>query len=255
MHYLQLTRHYLTVSSPGGRRTVSCRTDYHKATALHYISRAKQIIEANGPPERISADPAFYQCGWCPFKEICHGRQLPRVNCRTCTYATPKTDRDGAVWFCERHYDAIPLEYQQTGCDDHLYLPPLLANVAEPIDADEEQNTITYRVIGSDIEFKNGSRDDDRPSGSGIFDSHEIRAGAAAGTGGFALMTDQEIQDMRDKFGARLVDEGSALLAAEPEETEPTREEIKQAVAEERRAEIAEAKAEKRQRKAKDKAA
>lgn len=74
MHYFQLDRHYMTVSSAGGRAYNSCRTEYNAADALKYIDKAKKIIEAKEPPVRISEKPDFFQCRWCDFKDICHGQ-------------------------------------------------------------------------------------------------------------------------------------------------------------------------------------
>lgn len=74
MHYLQLDRHYLTVSSAGGRDYDSCRTEYDPATASQYIDRAEKIIDADTEPERISEKPDFYMCKWCDFRETCHAK-------------------------------------------------------------------------------------------------------------------------------------------------------------------------------------
>lgn len=86
--------------------------------------KAKEIIEAEAPPERISFSEDYYLCGWCDFKGICHGEEIPRVDCRTCIHSTPATD--GRGWICERHDG--PLGGEFGGCPDHLYLPPLLEN-------------------------------------------------------------------------------------------------------------------------------
>ena len=73
MHYLKLTRHYLTVTTPGGRDITSCRTEYKKDVAESYIARAKRIIAATQAPVRLSDNPAWYECKWCEFYEVCHG--------------------------------------------------------------------------------------------------------------------------------------------------------------------------------------
>ncbi len=67
-----LDRHYLTVSTPGLRRVTSVRTELNKAYAEGLVSKAKRIIEAVEPPERIGG-PDWFQCRNCRFHNICHG--------------------------------------------------------------------------------------------------------------------------------------------------------------------------------------
>jgi hypothetical protein len=73
MHYMDLTRHYLTVCSPGSRETYSCRTEYQKEIALKYVDRAHKILEMTTEPERGYRSPDFYKCRWCDFREECWG--------------------------------------------------------------------------------------------------------------------------------------------------------------------------------------
>ncbi len=72
MHHLELTRHYLTVCTPGARDVDSCRTEYNKDVAEGLISKGNRIISAKGPPERIGGRD-WYECRYCPFREVCHG--------------------------------------------------------------------------------------------------------------------------------------------------------------------------------------
>ena len=72
MHKFDLTRHYLTVSLPGGRDVDSCRTECDPVFAMALEAKANRIAEAKEPPERIGkAD--FYVCKWCRFRKVCHG--------------------------------------------------------------------------------------------------------------------------------------------------------------------------------------
>lgn len=74
MHYFKLDRHYTTVETPGGRDIESCRTEYDKGAAHGLIEKAKRIIRAQEPPERIG--PAtWFECKYCRFYEVCHGKQ------------------------------------------------------------------------------------------------------------------------------------------------------------------------------------
>ncbi len=75
MDYFDLTRHYLTVSSAGGRETDSCRTEANPAMAEALRGKAKRIIEAASPPARISERPEHFKCKWCDFRDTCHTTQ------------------------------------------------------------------------------------------------------------------------------------------------------------------------------------
>ena len=72
MHYFELTRHYLTCDSPGGRSTISVRTEANERLAQVLIAKAARIIKAKTEPPRISDDPSWYICKWCDNQERCH---------------------------------------------------------------------------------------------------------------------------------------------------------------------------------------
>ena len=72
MHYFNLTRHYLTVTTPGGRDIIGCRTDANPDYAQALRAKAERILDAKDVPGRISEDPAWYQCKWCRFSDVCH---------------------------------------------------------------------------------------------------------------------------------------------------------------------------------------
>ena len=126
MHYLDIERHYLTCSTAGGRRTIGVRTERDTAEALRLIEKARAIVFADWPPERISSDPAFYQCRWCQHAGTCHEGTLPQRNCRTCLHVTPRQD---GSWHCSYWNAALSIDEQRTGCTAHLYIPDLVAGV------------------------------------------------------------------------------------------------------------------------------
>ena len=71
MRYFNLTRHYLTVCTPGGRDIDSCRTEFDPVLAEGLAQKAQRIIKAKEPPERIGkAD--YFLCRMCRFKGVCH---------------------------------------------------------------------------------------------------------------------------------------------------------------------------------------
>jgi hypothetical protein len=107
------------------------------------LERAHQIITAPEPPEGVSRDPAYYLCKMCPFSAVCHGQQLPEANCRTCAHATPELDGD-ARWSCAKWQADIPEDGQRTGCDEHRWIPALVAGQLELVESDGA--AVTWRT-------------------------------------------------------------------------------------------------------------
>jgi len=75
MRYFNLDRHYLVVALAGGRDMAACRTEFNPEYAEKLVDKAERILQATTEPARVSDKPDFYQCRWCPFKEICHGKK------------------------------------------------------------------------------------------------------------------------------------------------------------------------------------
>lgn len=144
------------------------------------MARAQRIIEANEPPPRLSPDPSWYKCKQCDMHSICHGTQAPKVNCRTCAHSTPNTEHGG--WECARH------DGPMMPCAEHRYIPILLENFAEPIDANEDQNWVRYRNKLTGNEFYNGDL-----SSEEIYACEDKRA-----------LGDAEVNTLRYEFGARV---------------------------------------------------
>ncbi|WP_158282352.1 hypothetical protein [Azospirillum sp. TSO5] len=143
MHYTGFDRHYLTCASPGGRSTVSVRTEADPAEAMRHIAKARRVIFSDVPPERVSSDPSFFKCRFCDFSEVCHGSRLPQRNCRTCAFSEAVEDGEGS-WRCARHEDKIPLDFQYTGCGEHRFNPNLVPG--EQIDAAPDASFISYQM-------------------------------------------------------------------------------------------------------------
>lgn len=116
MKKFDLSRHYLTCSTPGGRETVSVRTNFNREAAEGYLQKAKDIIVSDAPPVRLSEDSTFYKCKWCDYHSICHDITPMAMNCRTCVHSFP--DR-GGVWGCTRHGE-LSADKQRKGCDDYV---------------------------------------------------------------------------------------------------------------------------------------
>lgn len=191
--YMEMTgmeRHFLTCATPGGRDYTSVRTNANPKYAKALLEKAERIINATTPPERLSNDPNFYQCRWCPFIDICHNDAAPLPNCRTCAHAKPVDD---GKWACTYHNKNITYNDQLKGCDDHRYLPTML-NFAEPIDGSQADNWVKYRHKETGKEFYNG--------GPG-FASREIYAvrDKRALDGGDAF-----INEIKSKFNGELIE-------------------------------------------------
>jgi len=136
------------------------RVEFDAAAFKALVDKAESIIFSPEPLVRISQDPAWYQCRLCDMRDLCHGRAVPEVNCRTCAHATPT--RDG-VWLCERHNRVLSVEDQRQGCQAHRFIPSLLENLGTPADASQEENWIAYlRPDGT--KFSNGGRVEDMSS-------------------------------------------------------------------------------------------
>jgi hypothetical protein len=93
------------------------------------LAKAGRIIFAARPPERVSEDPAWYECRLCDHAEVCRGQAAAAVNCRSCLAFDAGRGRL-VVRTPER---ALSDADQRAGCDQHLYLPDLVPG--EQIDA------------------------------------------------------------------------------------------------------------------------
>lgn len=141
-------RHFLTCSTPGGRDFISVRTNANPKRAKQLLEKAERIIFSPEPPTRLSNDPAWYQCKWCDYQNLCHGTDTPDVNCRTCTHSSPVQE---GRWSCALG------ESMKPGCAEHRYIPILLESFAEPTDGSQEGNWVMYRHKTTGNEFVNGS--------------------------------------------------------------------------------------------------
>lgn len=71
MHMEKLTRSIHIVATPGGRDLISVRTEYDKNFAEAMLAKAKRIIDAKEPPERIGGKD-FWKCKMCFISDKCH---------------------------------------------------------------------------------------------------------------------------------------------------------------------------------------
>jgi hypothetical protein len=190
MHYTGMTRHYLTVASPGGRVTDSVRTDYDRTVADGLEHKALRIVESPTPLAGISQDPAWYQCKMCPAANLCHRGEGVQVNCRTCVHATPELDGN-ARWSCARHKRDLSVDEQRAGCAEHRLIPDLI-RWAKVVDANEAENWIEYETPDGG-RFRNG--------GENGWTSAELALGPKVAE----LVADPVLAALRSDMGARAV--------------------------------------------------
>lgn len=111
------------------------RVEFDKAEFDKLIAKAGRVIFAAEPPLRISTDAGWYECKLCPFHAQCHGEAVPAPTCRSCAHSTPIGNGE---WHCDQYDAPIPLDAQLEGCDEHRFIPVLLARVAELVDVRDD---------------------------------------------------------------------------------------------------------------------
>lgn len=89
-----------------------------------YHERAGSIIYAQDPPPKINNSPAFFKCKFCDQSKVCHSKQVPERNCRTCMYSRPEQD---GKWYCNRPVfpdgggagELLSKDAQEAGCPEY----------------------------------------------------------------------------------------------------------------------------------------
>ncbi len=138
------------------------RVPLDQVFAQRMLEKAERIISRQSLPERISDDPAWYECRTCSYHAICHSHQMsPERTCRSCLHVTPevggpevlgtpdvgKTKVPGG-WWCSVHKKHLTEAEQKAGCPSHLFLPSLLWWL-EQVDATED--SVIYRHTDSSV--------------------------------------------------------------------------------------------------------
>jgi hypothetical protein len=138
------------------------RIEFDAAEFDKLMQRARRVITATEPPQRLSEDPAWFACKWCHFHPQCHGQAAPAVNCRTCAHSTPMVaDTDVAMWVCERPgaERTLALGQQMAGCEGHRYIPILLERIGQQTGTTSEPDgnaAVSYRTPAGEA-FANGA--------------------------------------------------------------------------------------------------
>lgn len=82
--------------------------------AQEQILKAQEIISATQFPSRIAETPAYFECKYCDFVDICHRNKPAEKNCRSCKYAFPSL---GGQWVCNKWETPIPKDSITSGCE------------------------------------------------------------------------------------------------------------------------------------------
>lgn len=135
--------------------------EFDEQHAREQMDKAERVIFSDEPLPKINSDPSFFKCTFCSAKGLCHGTEMPAVNCRTCAHATPtrRGSKDG-VWDCELHKKELTPGEQRIGCEHHVYNPHLLVNHGEYVGGNAELNFAEYRLRDGQT-IKNGTRSAD----------------------------------------------------------------------------------------------
>lgn len=88
-----------------------CKTDRHLSKMM--LNKAGEVIYSQLPLPMISTHPSFDECKKCDGRAICHFKQAPLKNCRTCRHAFPAAN---GTWYCDTHNGIIPDEVIVATC-------------------------------------------------------------------------------------------------------------------------------------------
>lgn len=128
---------------------------YDAAYALRLVAKARRVVFAESPPERMTKDPTFYKCRFCDHRGVCHEGVLPLAHCRTCLHVTPKED---GAWHCARWDKVLTVKEQKAGCPAHLYIPALIDG--EQVDASPDGEWVEYRMRRDGTIWRDGATTD-----------------------------------------------------------------------------------------------
>ena len=218
MHLTEMTRALYLAVNKDDDSLIAERIHYNSEEAEALMARAKRIITAQSPPERISETSDYYQCRWCDAQDICWGLSgpngalpVPSLSCRQCCHATPMLDGVGGAWRCDKHHRGLGPADQSKPCDDHLTLPGLLA-FADPVDygKDDEGNDFIQFQNRDGTKWPHGRRE-------GCYNSRELMTLSPD------LLVDKFVAGAKELFAGKAVGVQTDILNQHPGCTSVTR--------------------------------
>lgn len=112
------------------------RIEFDEIYASSLLKRAEDIIFSMAPVAGVSDRPEYYMCKMCRYTKVCHKKEKPIRNCRTCAHSTPL--KNGG-WKCEEFDKSLTKEMQEAGCVEHRFIPSLIGT---PIDMVKGKNIL-----------------------------------------------------------------------------------------------------------------
>jgi CRISPR/Cas system-associated exonuclease Cas4 (RecB family) len=98
------------------------RSDHDLAREL--LGKAEDITRDANPPAKLSEAPSWFECKFCPAKEVCHYGKTPEKNCRTCEHAATRDSTGNEGWWCTFHGRSID-EKSCEPCENYSLLTSL----------------------------------------------------------------------------------------------------------------------------------
>jgi len=93
------------------------KLNFNLATQME--AKAEKIITSQTPPPKLSENPTYWKCVYCPAKLVCHQNKKPESNCRACIHASPSIN---AEWHCNHWKALIPRDVVPVGCPQYYPL-------------------------------------------------------------------------------------------------------------------------------------
>ena len=123
MHFSGIKKCLFIYRNKNDDSTKKIFIDYNEQEALDFAKTIDIILNANEPIQKLK--PNHSECFFCDYKQLCHGKEIPKLNCRNCIYSTPTMDGD-AKWICEKFNNKdLTKEEQNIGCNAHLLIPSI----------------------------------------------------------------------------------------------------------------------------------
>jgi CRISPR/Cas system-associated exonuclease Cas4 (RecB family) len=80
------------------------------------IDKADRVIFSPFVPARLSNDPAFFECKFCDFWELCHKGGKMAEGCRTCIHSEPSKN---GTWLCNKKGFSLKDTEAVVDCEDY----------------------------------------------------------------------------------------------------------------------------------------
>lgn len=126
MGKLDFKRALFIVTNKNTEQRVYDRVHFDKIQFEIIEEKALHILLSESPPFKLNENPSWFECKFCTHKKVCHYKETPLRNCRTCKYSCIE---DKGKWSCDKHNDTIYARCQakgkvlgiaqEDGCDDY----------------------------------------------------------------------------------------------------------------------------------------